>query len=831
MMKRSLSFLALMLLTASWIAAAPARPGSFRYRQPDGTVLVLERHGDEYCHWTTDAAGRIVEQGADGFYRPAAEKKRSKLLAEQAQTRHRAWSTYETAPATNFGERNILCLLVEFTDSTFVTPDPKTRFSRMLNESGYSGNGATGSVRDYYVETSHGQFRPVFDIYGPVQLSQPSASYGQTDNGSKALHEACVLLDDEIDFSRYDSDGDGSIDMVLFYYAGHNEAEGAGEESIWPHQSTSYGTFDGVKLTKYFCTSELRGYRGTEMCGIGTTCHEFAHSLGLPDFYDTDYENSDGENFTVGPFMLMSMGNYLNEGRTPPHFSAIELNMLGWMPNPEVLGSAGEQSLKPVREYEAFRMDTTNPGEYFILEYRDNTGWDAYLPEHGLLVYHIDASQNIITGTLTAEYLWRNTNTFNRYYGHPCCYLVPSFGAGSSAHFAFPGKSGVSTLTLTAWDGSMNDCTLSHITEQASCLSFTTLVPAGNAIWGTVTDVLGQPLKGALVRLSPAVRPEPSGFAAPSWLSTDQITYTDDNGTYLLEPGDDWASASILTVSASGYRSQGAVLQTDLRNNVDITLLRPSEGVPFGELAYDDSYPKYNFGYGSATQRAIVYRLTEAQIAQRDLSGSRILRLHLPAANTKDAFETAWIVAYSGTKQIYCEEVTDRFVPGSANALTLSGELLIPAQGDFSVGYAFDGLVSGSYPFLVSGTYDEEVSGYATPFGKGVDATWRPIKSGSYYFNPVLSLEIASAYTAGPADFGISAFAVPEGTLRAGDSWLPQLQTAADKPVSAVVWYLDGVAVAAEPQTLSAGAHTWKVEITFRDGTVETLWYDFDVAD
>ena len=223
-MKRSLSFLALMLLTASWISAAPARPGSFRYRQPDGTVLVLERHGDEYCHWTTDAAGRIVEQGADGFFRPAVEKKRSKLLAEQAQTRHRAWSTYETAPGTNFGERNILSLLGEFTDSTFVTPDPKTRFSRMLNESGYSDNGATGSVRDYYVETSHGQFRPVFDIYGPVQLSQPSAAYGQTDNGSKALHEACVLLDNEIDFSRYDSDGDGSIDMVLFYYAGHNEA-------------------------------------------------------------------------------------------------------------------------------------------------------------------------------------------------------------------------------------------------------------------------------------------------------------------------------------------------------------------------------------------------------------------------------------------------------------------------------------------------------------------------------------------------------------------------------------------------------------------------------
>ena len=288
-------------------------------------MVEVRHHGDEYFHYST-IGGRVVALGEDGFWHQA----QMPSAAKGVKLRQNAVRSMQKKLHTpGHGSKHFLVLLVEFSDLKFTVQNPNDAFSRMLNSEGYSENGGTGSAADYFRDNSNGVFSPIFDVFGPVTLSGGFADYGGNDsddsdkNPGGALVEACRKLDDSIDFSDYDLDGDGVIDNVFFYYAGHNEAEG---DCIWPHASAIAGddfVFDGVSLRTYACSSELRGANGSLMCGIGTFCHEFGHVLGLPDLYDVDYEEN-GSADAVYAFSLMCSGSYNNSGRTPPYLGALE---------------------------------------------------------------------------------------------------------------------------------------------------------------------------------------------------------------------------------------------------------------------------------------------------------------------------------------------------------------------------------------------------------------------------------------------------------------------------------------------------------------------------
>ena len=290
-------FLLLSVLVAINAWAVPARPGLFQYVQPDGSVVMLRRCGDEFFHWTADASGQCMVLDADGYYRPGSldPVQREAALVRRARVnaarKHSIAGRTHTDNILTHGERHIPVFLVQFTDLKFSITDPVQQFELLLNQNGYSGNGGTGSVQDFYLANSNDQFKPVFDVYPVVTLSHDMAYYGSNNDAhaSDAVVEAAKALNSQVDFSRYDVDRDGYVDMCLMYYAGYNEAEGGPENSIWPHQSyVGNGAYlDGKYLGRYFCTSELKGTSGKRMCGIGTTCHEFGHSLGLPDFTGT----------------------------------------------------------------------------------------------------------------------------------------------------------------------------------------------------------------------------------------------------------------------------------------------------------------------------------------------------------------------------------------------------------------------------------------------------------------------------------------------------------------------------------------------------------------
>ncbi|MCR5407957.1 MAG: M6 family metalloprotease domain-containing protein [Bacteroidales bacterium] len=483
---------AALICTAAF--AIPASPVPFAAVQPDGTTIMLQQHGDEFFHWTTLAgSSQVMKKDLDGWWRPTTidfeAKAKAAATRRNAANANRQYRTHTDNLMTH-GERHIPVFLVQFTDLSFKISNPAEKFDALLNQQGYSANGGTGSVRDFYMDNSDGQFQPVFDVYGPVDLPNNMAYYGGNDSSGndsrpeEALIHAAKALDSVVDFSQYDYDNDGYVDMALFYYAGYNEAEYGPANSIWPHQwnaqyvnlgRTSY--FDGKRLAAYFCTSELKSNTGTSMCGIGTTCHEFGHSLGLPDFYDTDYTEN-GQAGGLYYFSTMDSGAYLNNGCTPPFFNAEERILLGWMTEDDVpILPRGEVSFPSVRYSITYKSLTDVEGEYFLYECRDATGWDKYLPA-GLVIYHVDKSKVRKVGGITPYQQWANWesyNSINAYGSHPCFYIIPAanqsslnYSSNNLKDYVFPGSKNKTTYSPVDWNKADTGVEISGISYSSS---------------------------------------------------------------------------------------------------------------------------------------------------------------------------------------------------------------------------------------------------------------------------------------------------------------------------------------------------------------------------
>ena len=519
--------LALCCIGAAW--AVPAYPGLIRHTQPDGTVIMIRVHGDEYCHWVTDASGQVLEMGVDGYYRPAPA---SSLASRRATGRIRRAeaNARRSAPGKRVvatGTKKFLVILVSFSNIDFEISNPQQAFHNLMNQQGYSTNGGTGSVRDFYSDNSHGGFTPVFDVAGPYKVSNTASYYAGSTGTAKAeeaFYEACALAEDDIDFSDYDLDGDGEIDMVFFYYAGYNQAEGK-PNTIWPHQytfqATSYknDTFDGKKLGSYACTSELRGTSGTNMCGIGTACHEFGHAMGLPDFYDTDYTDN-GQSAAMFFFSTMDSGSYNDNGRTPPYFTIEERILLGWLTEADAyreFTASGNYTIESVDNNIAYRTLTDQDGEYFVYECRGTNGWDAGLEGHGLVVTHVDKSSRsvkILNSQGKAVYptasslwsSWETYNSINENGEHPCCYVVPApdqsnllyqhylysgyyyFDDDYSDHIPFPGIEGITSFTPRSWNGVDSSIELSNIAFSNNKVTLHAFVPTSTLGYNVISN-------------------------------------------------------------------------------------------------------------------------------------------------------------------------------------------------------------------------------------------------------------------------------------------------------------------------------------------------------
>ena len=494
---RSFCIIFLLLLSLQTALAVRAYPYPIQVRQPDGSTMTILLHGDEFFHYATTTDGRHVRKGADGFFRATGtdipETMAISIHREKNIGRLQASGGIPVLSTVVTGQIKALVIPVEFQDVGFTVPDPQTHFHNMLNAQGYSENGATGSAADYF-KANLPEKDFVFDVTEPVTLSRSYAYYGENDIStpsvitydariSEMVEEACSLVNGSVDFSQYDNDKDGNVDYIFLYFAGYNEAESGDENAIWPQTyniSSSGVRFDGVRLGLFACSSELSGSDlGMEAIpsGIGTFCHEFSHFLGLVDLYDTDHGSGGISKCLWGTLSIMDAGNYNNYGRTPPYFCAIDRELAGSAEYMEVK-TGTTVSLEAINlNGTVIRIPTVNPGEYYLIENRQESGWDSYIGGAGMVIYHIDRSDNIVDG-ITAAVRWK-TGLINNYAPHECADLVEAMpDAGNIQQVFFPGQADIKEFSAAgdpafiAWNGTPVGIKFTNIALNSGIVTF-----------------------------------------------------------------------------------------------------------------------------------------------------------------------------------------------------------------------------------------------------------------------------------------------------------------------------------------------------------------------
>ena len=411
------------------LMAVPARRAFIDCMLTDGTTVQLTLAGDELAHWSEDAEGNVYVANPDGTFAPSAVT-RAEMCGRRYQAinnRQPRRAPMEFGVTPNLAPKGIV-LLVNFADAEMNAEHTKAIFDELFNSDSCTVNSYNSvhypSAAEYFSAQSLGAYRPQFDVFGPLTLSQNYAYYGNNvtisgveldEYAADAVIEACILAKqqyDTINFADYDSDKDGFVDFVYVIYAGRGEADGGHATTIWPHNwniselvdtdlyPTKYDKsatmLDSVYLDSYAMSAELSG---SGLAGIGTLCHEFGHVLGLPDFYDTQYGTNYTQGLTPNDWDVMDGGAYNGDGHCPPNYSPWEKAFMGWL-TPENPGSEGskltlyangtDDSVAYQINESGEQQTVTQEGVNYYIENRQKRGWDEYLPAAGMLIWRVN---------------------------------------------------------------------------------------------------------------------------------------------------------------------------------------------------------------------------------------------------------------------------------------------------------------------------------------------------------------------------------------------------------------------------------------------------------
>lgn len=418
MMMKKIFGIVIMSAIAIGVMAVPARRGGMIMTAADGTEKMVYLHGNEDFHYMTDADGNWLDE--ETLEIMSAERKQALQQAGERRAKARRAAQQKMVGNLNLAPRGLI-IMVNFKDQAFVTPRDtvdsmmnsanyrrKYDYSYDYHDNHYEGTiTSSGSARKYFQDQSYGQYNPVFDIVGPYTVSGKVESYGKNNssgsdsNVGAMIKEACELADQNgADFTLYDNDNDGYVDFVYVLYAGEGEADGGGANTIWPHNYKlnywgKYCSVDGKQINNYACSNEINHYGGS-YTGIGTFCHEFSHVIGLPDMYETN--NPSKGLHTLIDWDILDYGCYNNDGNTPPAYSAYERFYCGWL-TPRVLTEPENVTLQTIDSQEALLVcdgdqhnlngTSPDPQTFYLLEARNQEGWDKYLPGEGLMITRI----------------------------------------------------------------------------------------------------------------------------------------------------------------------------------------------------------------------------------------------------------------------------------------------------------------------------------------------------------------------------------------------------------------------------------------------------------
>lgn len=452
---------AVLSLCAAMTFAIPAKKSWKVVSQSDGTTIRVSQAGDEHLHYyitednvplykvadnrycyLTIENGKFHNSGVLAHESAARSAKELQVMntihdlapiARQMAAKKRSAAKRCVRPdrlpskddiSVFKGSKKALVILAAFSDKSFSKGDDAIVkfYDEVLNQEGYSQNGAAGSVHDYFKDMSRGEFDLTFDIVGPVKVSKsatyyggPSPIMGGADHIGEFITEAIKKADEkcDIDWKKYDWDDDGEVEQVFVLYAGYGQATGGPTGTIWPNawtldealqNSDGNGGFsiDGVFINQYACSNELYLDSGTVPMGLGVFCHEFSHCMGLPDMYDTNY----GSTPTMGDWDLLAGGSYNGPqgiGWCPAGWTSYERAYAGWLELTELKAGdiiKGMTSLEEADGKAYVIYNDNHKDEYYLLENHKGMGWDKYTPENGLLIIHVDYDKDLFDNNI-----------------------------------------------------------------------------------------------------------------------------------------------------------------------------------------------------------------------------------------------------------------------------------------------------------------------------------------------------------------------------------------------------------------------------------------------
>jgi M6 family metalloprotease-like protein len=419
-----------VVLGAGSVLAIDADPTArVEVTQPDGvTKLTIRPVGDERTGRLVTMDGYTVVKGDDGWFRYAtldaggglvASDMRAGALDARSTAEEEFLTTIEpylqasddrlvptlqpmseeqmrmltqrSAQTTN----DLLIILIQFPDVPFVYPS--SDFDDLINLPGFD---YFGCMNEYFNEISYGEFgvNGTATIWYTAAYNHGYYGYGTGDNWDAAaelVHEAVIAADPDVDFSLYDYNDDGEVEGIFVVHSGPG-AESGFNDYPWSHAwSLEYADVgvidaDGVTINRYSMEPEKINFMAR--IRIGVFCHEYGHMLGLPDLYDTDYSS-----IGVGDWCLMGGGSwngpYGYGQMSPAHMSVWCKSQMGWLAPIVVAGELTGVTIPNVEEnsvgYRLWNQGAGGP-EHFLVEYRDQVGFDTYLPGCGLAVWHID---------------------------------------------------------------------------------------------------------------------------------------------------------------------------------------------------------------------------------------------------------------------------------------------------------------------------------------------------------------------------------------------------------------------------------------------------------